>query len=154
MLLQEAHRHGRLATSSKLRDAYADALPASRALVERALRLFPAAVTHDRRRMEPFPLYVDARRRAQVGRGRPRVRGLLVGARALFFGHNPPGVREAVQSRRRARTRAPATRSRSSGASGCTGWFRAPSGSLHRLRHRGHAHGVRLARAFTGKRTS
>jgi hypothetical protein len=36
----------RLVTSPKLQDAYADALPASRALFERARRLFPDAVTH------------------------------------------------------------------------------------------------------------
>ena len=49
----------RVATSPKLADAYTDALPASRALFERAQRLFPDAVTHDNRRMQPFPLYVD-----------------------------------------------------------------------------------------------
>src|SRR5678810_947915 len=48
----------RLALSSKLQDSYADALPASRALYERARRLFPDAVTHDNRRMQPFPLYI------------------------------------------------------------------------------------------------
>jgi len=48
----------RLAASSKLQDSYADALPASRALYERARRLFPDAVTHDNRRMQPFPLYI------------------------------------------------------------------------------------------------
>ena len=48
-----------LVSSPKVQDAYVDALAASRALYERARRLFPDAVTHDNRRMQPFPLYVD-----------------------------------------------------------------------------------------------
>src|SRR4029450_10818990 len=52
-------RMARTVTSPKLTDAYTDALPASHALYERARHLFPDAVTHDNRRMQPFPLYVD-----------------------------------------------------------------------------------------------
>ena len=85
-------------TSSTLQDAYTDALPASRGLFERARRIFPDAVTHDNRRMQPFPLYVD---RADGpykwdvdGR---RYVDYWMGHGALLLGHNPPAVREAVR---------------------------------------------------------
>jgi glutamate-1-semialdehyde 2,1-aminomutase len=42
-----------------LERAYAEALPTSRALFERARKLFPDGVTHDNRRMQPFPIFVD-----------------------------------------------------------------------------------------------
>ena len=42
-----------------MQDACIHALPASRALYERARKLFPDAVTHDNRRMQPFPVYVE-----------------------------------------------------------------------------------------------
>ncbi|MBI3327617.1 MAG: hypothetical protein HYZ81_13065 [Nitrospinae bacterium] len=43
----------------KLEDAYTEALPASRALFERAQKIFPDGVTHDNRRMQPFPIFVE-----------------------------------------------------------------------------------------------
>ena len=88
----------RITTTPKLADAYTDALPASRALYERAQRLFPDAVTHDNRRMQPFPLYVE---RAEGpfkwdvdGR---RYIDYWMGHGALLLGHNPPMVRDAVR---------------------------------------------------------
>jgi glutamate-1-semialdehyde 2,1-aminomutase len=88
----------RIVTSPKLQDAYSDALPASRALFERAQRLFPDAVTHDTRRMQPFPLYVD---RAEGARkwdvDGHRYVDFWMGHGALLFGHNPPHVRDAVR---------------------------------------------------------
>ena len=88
----------RIATSPKLADAYTDALPASRALYERAQRLFPDAVTHDNRRMQPFPLYVDRAEGAFKwdvdGR---RYIDYWMGHGALLLGHNPPAVRDAVR---------------------------------------------------------
>ena len=85
-------------TAPKVQDAYTDALPASRALFERARRLFPDAVTHDNRRMQPFPLYVD---RAD-GASKWDVDGhryvdYWMGHGALLLGHNPPPVRDAVR---------------------------------------------------------
>ncbi len=87
----------RVVTSSKLQDAYADTLPASRALFERARRLFPDAVTHDVRRMQPFPLYVERADGALKwdADGRRYV-DYWMGHGALLLGHNPPHVCEAV----------------------------------------------------------
>src|SRR6185503_15509586 len=88
----------RITTSPKLQDAYVDALPASRALFERARRIFPDAVTHDNRRMQPFPLYVDRADGAYKwdvdGR---RYVDYWMGHGALLLGHNPPPVRDAVR---------------------------------------------------------
>jgi glutamate-1-semialdehyde 2,1-aminomutase len=87
----------RVETPPRLQDAYTDALPASRALAERARRLFPDAVTHDVRRMQPFPLYVeraDGALKWDVD-GRRYV-DYWMGHGALLLGHNPPHVREAV----------------------------------------------------------
>jgi glutamate-1-semialdehyde 2,1-aminomutase len=88
----------RLVTSPKVQDAYTDALPASRALFERARRLFPDAVTHDNRRMQPFPLYVDRADGAyKWDVDGHRYVDYWMGHGALLLGHNPPSVREAVR---------------------------------------------------------
>src|SRR3989442_7050331 len=88
----------RLTASSKLQDSYVDALPAWRALYEGPRRLFPDAVTHDNRRMQPFPLYVDRADGALKwdvdGR---RYVDYWMGHGALLLGHNPPEVRDAVR---------------------------------------------------------
>src|SRR5438094_10355440 len=86
----------RLAASSKLQDSYTEALPASRALYERARRLFPDAVTHDNWRMQPFPLYVapaDGPCKWGVG-GNPYVYDWMVHGASLL-GLNPPQVAAA-----------------------------------------------------------
>src|SRR5262245_33674740 len=90
----------RVVTSSKLQDSYTDALPASRALFERARRLFPDAVTHDVRRMQPFPLYVeraDGALKWDVD-GRRYV-DYWMGHGALLLGHNPRPFVDAVRER-------------------------------------------------------
>src|SRR2546428_754279 len=90
----------RLAASSKLQDRYVDALPASRALYERARRLFPDAVTHDNRRMQPFPLYVaraDGAYKWDVDGN--RYVDYWMGHGALLLGHNPRQVADAVRER-------------------------------------------------------
>ena len=88
----------RLTTTPKLAESYTDALPASRELFERARRLFPDAVTHDNRRMQPFPLYVDRAEGAFKWdvEGR-RYIDYWMGHGALLLGHNPPAVRDAVR---------------------------------------------------------
>jgi glutamate-1-semialdehyde 2,1-aminomutase len=82
----------------KLQDAYVDALNASHALYERARKLFPDAVTHDNRRMQPFPLYVDRADGAHKWDvdGRQYI-DYWMGHGALLLGHNPPAVRDAVR---------------------------------------------------------
>jgi glutamate-1-semialdehyde 2,1-aminomutase len=88
----------RITTTPKLADAYADALPASRALYERARRLFPDAVTHDNRRMQPFPLYVERAEGAfKWDVDGHRYIDYWMGHGALLLGHNPPAVRDAVR---------------------------------------------------------
>ena len=88
----------RLTAPPALGDQYTDALPTSRALSERARRVFPDAVTHDNRRMQPFPLYVDRADGAYKwdvdGR---RYVDYWMGHGALLLGHNPPAVRDAVR---------------------------------------------------------
>ncbi len=88
----------RITTTPKLADAYADALPASRALYERAQRQFPDAVTHDNRRMQPFPLYVERAEGAlKWDVDGHRYIDYWMGHGALLLGHNPPAVRDAVR---------------------------------------------------------
>jgi glutamate-1-semialdehyde 2,1-aminomutase len=88
----------RLTTSPRLQDAYTDSLPASRALFERARRVFPDAVTHDNRRMQPFPLYVDrADGACKWDVDGHRYVDYWMGHGALLLGHNPPRIRDAVR---------------------------------------------------------
>jgi glutamate-1-semialdehyde 2,1-aminomutase len=142
-------------TSPKVQDAYVDALPASRALFERARQLFPDAVTHDNRRMQPFPLYVD---RAD-GVYKWDVDGhryvdYWMGHGALLLGHNPPAVRDAVAAQ--------AMRGTHYGASHLKEvewgeWICRLVPSAQRVRFTGTGTeathlALRLARAFTGKK--
>ncbi len=81
----------------KLADAYAESLPASRALFERAQAIFPDGVTHDNRRMHPFPLYVERAEGAyKWDVDGNRYIDYWMGHGALLYGHNPPHVREAA----------------------------------------------------------
>ena len=80
-----------------LEDVYRQALPASRALFERAQNVFPDGVTHDNRRMQPFPIFVeraDGAYKWDVD-GRQYI-DYWMGHGALIMGHNPPHVRDAV----------------------------------------------------------
>jgi glutamate-1-semialdehyde 2,1-aminomutase len=145
----------RLTTSPKLQDAYTDALPASRALFERARRLFPDAVTHDNRRMQPFPLYVDrAEGACKWDVDGHRYVDYWMGHGALLFGHNPPVVRDAVREQ--------ALKGTHYGASHALEvewgeWVCRLLPSAERVRFTASGTeathlAVRLARAFTGKR--
>ena len=88
----------RLATPPGLQHAYTEALPASQALAERARKLFPDAVTHDNRRMDPFPLDVDRAEGAyKWDVDGHRYVDYWMGHGALLLGHNPPAVRDAVR---------------------------------------------------------
>ena len=80
-----------------LEDTYSRALPASRALFARAQKLFPDGVTHDNRRMQPFPIFIeraDGAYKWDVD-GRQYI-DYWMGHGALIMGHNPPHVRDAV----------------------------------------------------------
>jgi glutamate-1-semialdehyde 2,1-aminomutase len=81
----------------KLDDAYAEALPNSQALFQRAQKIFPDGVTHDNRRMQPFPIYVERAEGAYKwdidGR---RYIDYWMGHGALLLGHSPPHICQAV----------------------------------------------------------
>lgn len=83
--------------SGSLQDAYSTAFPRSRALFERASKLFPDGVTHDNRRMQPFPIYIER----SDGAYKWDVDGkqyidYWMGHGALLLGHNPPHIRDAI----------------------------------------------------------
>jgi glutamate-1-semialdehyde 2,1-aminomutase len=82
---------------NSLEQAYVDALPTSKALFERAKALFPDGVTHDTRRMDPFPIFVDRSDGAYKWDtdGRTYI-DYWMGHGALLFGHNPPHIRDAI----------------------------------------------------------
>jgi glutamate-1-semialdehyde 2,1-aminomutase len=145
----------RLATSAKLRDNYTAALPASQALYERARRLFPDAVTHDNRRMQPFPLYVDRAEGAyKWDVDGNRYVDYWMGHGALLLGHNPRQVADAVREQ--------ALRGTHYGACHVKEvewgeWVCRLLPSAERVRFTASGTeathmAVRLARAFTGKR--
>jgi glutamate-1-semialdehyde 2,1-aminomutase len=80
-----------------LAEAYASALPTSQSLFSRAQQIFPDGVTHDNRRMQPFPVFIDRADGAYKwdadGNG---YIDYWMGHGALICGHNPPHVRDAV----------------------------------------------------------
>ncbi len=81
----------------KLENAYTEALPASQALFERARKIFPDGVTHDNRRMHPFPIFVERADGAyKWDADGNRYIDYWMGHGALLLGHNPPHIREAV----------------------------------------------------------
>jgi glutamate-1-semialdehyde 2,1-aminomutase len=84
-------------TAVPLDDAYAAELPGSQALFSRACRVFPDGVTHDMRRMRPFPIFVERAQGAYKwdADGR-RYIDYWMGHGALLLGHDPPGIREAL----------------------------------------------------------
>jgi len=85
-------------STSRTEDRYTEALPSSRALFERARRIFPDGVTHDNRRMKPFPIYIERAEGAlKWDVDGNRYIDYWMGHGALLFGHNPPHVREAVR---------------------------------------------------------
>ncbi|MBI3024811.1 MAG: aminotransferase class III-fold pyridoxal phosphate-dependent enzyme [Candidatus Tectomicrobia bacterium] len=145
----------RPATSPKLQDAYAEALPASRALLERASRLFPDAVTHDVRRMQPFPLYVErAEGPLKWDADGNRYIDYWMGHGALLHGHNPPLVRDAAIGQLRKGTHYGASHEREIE---WAEWVCRLVPSAQRVRFTASGTeathmALRLVRAFTGKR--
>jgi glutamate-1-semialdehyde 2,1-aminomutase len=87
-----------VASRRSLADRYAAEFPLSRQLHERALAVFPHGVTHDARRLEPFPVYVDraAGSRKWTVEGKELV-DYWSGHGALLLGHSHPAVVQAVQ---------------------------------------------------------
>jgi len=134
----------RLAASSKIQDSYTDALPASRALYERARRIFPDAVTHDNRRMQPFPLYVARAEGAyKWDVDGHRLRRLLDGPRRVAPGTQSWADRGAVSAQALRGThygRLPRKGSRV-GRVGLPAGTERRARALHGVGHRGHAHG-------------
>ena len=144
-----------IAASSKLQDAYTDALTSSQKLYERARQLFPDAVTHDNRRMQPFPLYVDRADGAyKWDVDGHRYIDYWMGHGALLLGHNPPVVREAVREQAMKGTHYGACHEKEVEWGE---WVQRLVPSAARIRFTGTGTeathlALRLARAFTGKR--
>jgi glutamate-1-semialdehyde 2,1-aminomutase len=85
-------------TRTTLAERFAAAFPRSRQLHEEARGVFPDGVTHDLRRLEPFPVYVE---RAEGGHkwtveGRELI-DFWSGHGAILLGHSHPAVVEAVR---------------------------------------------------------
>jgi glutamate-1-semialdehyde 2,1-aminomutase len=81
----------------KLEDAYIEALPASQELFARAQKVFPDGVTHDNRRMEPFPIFVErAEGPYKWDADGHRYIDYWMGHGALLLGHTPSHIRQAV----------------------------------------------------------
>jgi glutamate-1-semialdehyde 2,1-aminomutase len=81
-----------------LQQRFEAAFAGSRARFEKARRIFPDGVTHDSRRLEPFPIYVSR----ALGSKKWDVDGHELidfwnGHGALLLGHSPPAVVAAVQ---------------------------------------------------------
>jgi len=77
---------------------FLERLRGSRRLYDRALKLFPNGLTHDSRRFQPFPVYINR----AVGSKKYDPDGnefidYSVGHGALILGHSHPAVVEAVQ---------------------------------------------------------
>jgi glutamate-1-semialdehyde 2,1-aminomutase len=80
-----------------LDDTYAETLPNSRELFARAQRVFPDGVTHDNRRMQPFPIYVERAEGAyKWDADGHRYIDYWMGHGALLLGHSPPHICQAV----------------------------------------------------------
>ena len=144
-----------IVTTPKIQDAYTDALSGSRALFERARRLFPDAVTHDNRRMQPFPLYVDRADGAyKWDVDGHRYIDYWMGHGALLLGHNPPAVRDAVRDQAMKGTHYGACHEKEVEWGE---WVQRLVPSAARIRFTASGTeathlALRLARAFTGKR--
>jgi len=80
-----------------LDEEFASAFPKSRALFVEARQLLPGGLTHDARRLDPFPVYVERASGAYkwTVEGR-RLIDYWMGHGALLLGHNHPAVTAAV----------------------------------------------------------
>jgi glutamate-1-semialdehyde 2,1-aminomutase len=84
-------------SAPKLGDVYAEALPNSRQLFARAQQIFPDGVTHDNRRMQPFPIYIECAEGAyKWDVDGHRYIDYWMGHGALLLGHSPPHICQAV----------------------------------------------------------
>jgi glutamate-1-semialdehyde 2,1-aminomutase len=80
-----------------LDETYAQALPNSRQLFARAQQIFPDGVTHDNRRMQPFPIYIERADGAyKWDVDGHRYIDYWMGHGALLLGHSPPQICQAV----------------------------------------------------------
>ncbi len=135
---------------------FEDLHPTSRRLHDRAARLFPDGVTHDIRYFTPFPLYVE---RAEGARkwdvDGNEIVDFVMGHGALLLGHNHPQVKEAVARQLERGTHYGASQEMEiRWAEQVQGLI--PSAERVRFTNSGTEAtmmAVRLARAFTGRRT-
>jgi glutamate-1-semialdehyde 2,1-aminomutase len=84
--------------TSSVIDTYKALHPKSAALYERAARVIPGGITHDGRKLSPFPVYVER----ATGSRKWDVDGheyvdYWMGHGALFLGHSHPAVVQAMQ---------------------------------------------------------
>lgn len=80
-----------------LDDTYAETLPHSQALFARAQKIFPDGVTHDNRRMQPFPIYIERAEGAyKWDVDGHRYIDYWMGHGALLLGHSPAHICQAV----------------------------------------------------------
>jgi glutamate-1-semialdehyde 2,1-aminomutase len=139
----------------KLDDTYAAAFPHSRQLFARAQQIFPDGVTHDNRRMQPFPIYVERAEGAyKWDVDGHRYIDYWMGHGALLLGHSPPHICQAVIEQMQRGTHYGASHAKE------VEWGEwvcrlVPCAQLVRFTASGteatHM-ALRLARAFTGKR--
>jgi glutamate-1-semialdehyde 2,1-aminomutase len=81
-----------------LSERFVAAFPRSRALFAQAARLFPNGVTHETRRLDPFPIYVShARGPYKWAVDGQRLIDYFVGHGAHLLGHCPEPIVRAVQ---------------------------------------------------------
>jgi glutamate-1-semialdehyde 2,1-aminomutase len=128
--------------------------PGSAALSKQALQVFPSGLTHDTRRFDPFPIYVE---RAQGSHkwdaDGNEIIDYVMGHGALLTGHGQPDLVAAVQKQMGAGTHYGASHHLE------IEWAKAiidliPSGEKVRLHSSGTEAtmmAIRLARAFTGR---
>jgi glutamate-1-semialdehyde 2,1-aminomutase len=87
-----------VASRSSLAERFTAEFPRSRALFDRARGLFPDGVTHELRRLEPFPIYVDRAAGAyKWDVDGHRLIDYWSGHGAILLGHSHPAVVAAVQ---------------------------------------------------------
>jgi glutamate-1-semialdehyde 2,1-aminomutase len=81
----------------KLDETYAESFPNSQQLFTRAQQIFPDGVTHDNRRMQPFPIYIERAEGAyKWDVDGHRYIDYWMGHGALLLGHSPPQICQAV----------------------------------------------------------
>jgi glutamate-1-semialdehyde 2,1-aminomutase len=87
-----------VASRPSLAERFAREFPRSRALFEKARGLFPDGVTHELRRLEPFPIYVDRAAGAyKWDVDGHRLIDFWSGHGSILLGHSHPAVVAAVQ---------------------------------------------------------